>query len=81
MKEAAEKVWSKCLEFIKDNITEQQFNTWFVPIVPVELEGNALKIKVPSRFFYEWLEENFISLLKSAMTFTLGVNSRLVYIV
>ena len=52
MKEAAEKVWSKCLEFIKDNITEQQFNTWFVPIVPVELEGNALKIKVPSRFFY-----------------------------
>ena len=81
MKEAAEKVWSKCLEFIKDNITEQQFNTWFVPIVPVELEGNALKIKVPSRFFYEWLEENFISLLKSAMTFILGVNSRLVYIV
>ena len=81
MKEAAEKVWSRCLEFIKDNITEQQFNTWFVPIVPVELEGNALKIKVPSRFFYEWLEENFISLLKSAMTFTLGVNSRLVYIV
>lgn len=81
MKEVAEKVWSKCLEFIKDNITEQQFNTWFVPIVPVELEGNALKIKVPSRFFYEWLEENFISLLKSAMTFTLGVNSRLVYIV
>lgn len=81
MKEAAEKVWSKCLEFIKDNITEQQFNTWFVPIVPVELEGNTLKIKVPSRFFYEWLEENFISLLKSAMTFTLGVNSRLVYIV
>ena len=81
MKEAAEKVWSKCLEFIKDNITEQQFNTWFVPIVPIELEGNALKIKVPSRFFYEWLEENFISLLKSALTFTLGVNSRLVYIV
>ena len=81
MKEAAEKVWSKCLEFIKDNITEQQFNTWFGPIVPVELEGIALKINVPSRFFYEWLEENFISLLKSAMTFTLGVNSRLVYIV
>ena len=81
MKEAAEKVWSKCLEFIKDNITEQQFNTWFVPIVPVELEGNTLKIKVPSKFFCEWLEENYISLLKSAMTFTLGVNSRLVYIV
>ena len=81
MKEAAEKVWSRCLEFIKDNITEQPFSTWFAPIVPVELEGNTLKIKVPSKFFCEWLEENYISLLKSAMTFTLGVNSRLVYIV
>jgi len=81
MKEAAEKVWSRCLEFIKDNITEQPFNTWFAPIVPVELEGNTLKIKVPSKFFCEWLEENYISLLKSAMTFTLGINSRLVYIV
>ena len=81
MKEAAEKVWNRCLEFIKDNITEQPFNTWFAPIVPVELEGNTLKIKVPSKFFCEWLEENYISLLKSAMTFTLGVNSRLVYIV
>ena len=81
MKEAAEKVWSRCLEFIKDNITEQPFNTWFAPIVPVELESNTLKIKVPSKFFCEWLEENYISLLKSAMTFTLGVNSRLVYIV
>ena len=81
MKEAAEKVWSKCLEFIKDNIAEQQFNTWFAPITPVELEGNTLKIKVPSKFFCEWLEENYISLLKSAMTFTLGVNSCLVYIV
>lgn len=81
MKEAAEKVWSRCLEFIKDNITEQPFNTWFAPIVPVELENNTLKIKVPSKFFCEWLEENYISLLKSAMTLTLGVNSRLVYIV
>ena len=81
MKEAAEKVWSRCLEFIKDNITEQPFSTWFAPIVPVELESNTLKIKVPSKFFCEWLEENYISLLKSAMTFTLGVNSRLVYIV
>ena len=81
MKEAAEKVWSKCLEFIKDNINDTPFNTWFVPIVPIDLENNTLKIKVPSKFFIEWLEGNYISLLRSAMTFTLGENSRLVYIV
>lgn len=81
MKELAEKVWGKCLEFIKDNIDEQPFNVWFAPIVPMGLEGNTLKIKVPSKFFYEFLEENYILLLKSALTLTLGANSRLTYII
>ena len=81
MKEAAEKVWEKCLDFIKDNIEEQQFNMWFAPIIPESLEDNKLKIKVPSRLHYEWLEETYISLVKSALNFSLGQNSRLVYVI
>ena len=81
MEEATKKVWAKCLEFIKDNIDEQPFFTWFAPIVPVTLEGKTLKIKVPSQFVYEWLEDNYIGLLKSAMTYTLGEGARLIYII
>lgn len=81
MKEAAEKVWSKCLEFIKDNIDEIPFNTWFAPIIPISLEGNTLRVKVPTRYFYEWLETKYVRLLKSAMTFTLGENSKLMYVI
>ena len=81
MEEATKKVWAKCLEFIKDNIDEQPFLTWFAPIVPVTLEGKTLKIKVPSQFVYEWLEDNYIGLLKSAMTYTLGDGARLIYII
>lgn len=81
MEEATKKVWAKCLEFIKDNVDEQPFLTWFAPIVPVTLEGKTLKIKVPSQFVYEWLEDNYIGLLKSAMTYTLGDGARLIYII
>ena len=81
MEEATKKVWAKCLEFIKDNIDEQPFLTWLAPIVPVTLEGKTLKIKVPSQFVYEWLEDNYIGLLKSAMTYTLGEGARLIYII
>ena len=49
MEEAAKKVWNNCLEFIKDNIDEQPFNTWFAPIEPIALDGNKLKIKVIKR--------------------------------
>ena len=45
------------------------------------LEGKTLKIKVPSQFVYEWLEDNYIGLLKSAMTYTLGEGARLIYII
>jgi hypothetical protein len=62
----------KLLVFIKDNIQDQAFKTWFEPIKSVELTDNALYIQVPSKFFYEWLEEHYVKLLKVALTKELG---------
>lgn len=65
MKEkTAEQVWNGCLEIIKDNVSPQNFKTWFEPIKPVKISENTLTIQVPSQFFYEWLEEHYISLIK-----------------
>ena len=57
-------IWDACLRVIKDNVSLQAFKTWFEPIVPVKLEDNVLTIQVPSHFFYEWLEENYIHSLR-----------------
>lgn len=75
-------VWSNCLQIIKDNLgpnNEQVFRTWFEPIVPIQLEDNVLTIQVPSQFFYEWLEEHFIDLLKRTIRLQLGPNGMLKY--
>ncbi len=77
----AQSVWNNCLAFIKDNIQPQAFKTWFEPIVAVKLEGNALSIQVPSKFFYEWLEEHYVKILKVSLTKELGDNAKLVYII
>jgi chromosomal replication initiator protein len=74
-------VWNKCLDFIKDNIQPQAFKTWFEPIKPVKLTENALSIQVPSKFFYEWLEEHYVKLLKVSLTKELGESAKLVYII
>ncbi|MEI4908278.1 DnaA N-terminal domain-containing protein, partial [Klebsiella pneumoniae] len=58
---------------------EQSFKTWFVPIIPVKLENKVLTIQVPSQFFYEWLEENYVSVLRRAIDAELGENGRLEY--
>ena len=79
MELTAKTVWENCLDYIKDNIPSQSFKTWFLPIKPLKLKDNVLSIQVPSKFFYEWLEENYIKLLKSAITRELGEDAKLVY--
>ncbi|MBC8769438.1 chromosomal replication initiator protein DnaA [Arenibacter sp. N53] len=81
MSVTATSVWNHCLGFIKDNIQPQAFKTWFEPIKPVKLSDNALSIQVPSKFFYEWLEEHYVKLLKVALTKELGETAKLVYII
>ncbi|WP_340063424.1 chromosomal replication initiator protein DnaA [Ascidiimonas aurantiaca] len=77
----AQTVWENCLSFIKDNIQPQAYKTWFEPIKSVKLTDNALSIQVPSKFFYEWLEEHYVKLLKVALTRELGENAKLVYVI
>jgi len=77
----AQSVWTNCLSFIKDNIQPQAYKTWFEPIVAVKLSDNALSIQVPSKFFYEWLEEHYVKILKVALTKQLGETAKLVYVI
>lgn len=71
--------WEKCLLFIKERIPAQSFKTWFEPIRPVAQQDNVLTIQVPSQFFYEWLEENYVHLLKQAIKSEIGADGRLEY--
>jgi len=73
-------VWANCLNIIKDNLgNSQSFKTWFEPIKPVKLENKVLTIQVPSQFFYEWLEEHYIGLIKKTIKKELGTEGRLEY--
>jgi chromosomal replication initiator protein len=72
-------VWENCLQVIKANVSEQSFKTWFEPIVPFRLAGKTLTIQVPSQFFYEWLEENYIHVLRRALDYAIGRDGQLEY--
>lgn len=72
-------VWDNCLRTIKRNVNTQSFKTWFEPIKPVRLDRDALTIQVPNKFFYEWLEEHYVALLKMTIRQELGETGRLEY--
>ena len=79
MEKKVVEVWEDCLKIIKDNINYQSFKTWFLPITPIKLKDNILTIQVPSQFFFEWLEEHYIGLLKKTIRKELGPEGRLEY--
>ncbi len=72
-------VWQNCLKMIRESISEQSYKTWFEPIVPAKLEGKKLTIQVPSQFFYEWLEENYVHLLRKSLDYAIGRDGMLEY--
>lgn len=81
MSSEATAVWNECLRVVEQHVNEQSFSTWFKPINPVKLEGTILTIQVPSQFFYEWLEDNYVQVLKLAIKTTLGQGGKLEYAV
>jgi chromosomal replication initiator protein len=72
-------VWTKCLQLLQNQVDERAFKTWFEPIAPLSLHGKNLTIEVPSQYFYEWLEENYVMELHNAITAVIGQNARLEY--
>ncbi|MFV0365463.1 MAG: chromosomal replication initiator protein DnaA [Mangrovibacterium sp.] len=74
-----QEIWNNCLGIIRDIIPPISYKTWFEPIVPIKLVEQTLTIQVPSPFFYEYLEEQYIDLLKKTLYKTIGDQAKLEY--
>ena len=83
MEKTPKQVWEECLEVIRDNISRQSFKTWFAPLKAISLERDGewlrLTVQLPSRFYFEWLEEHYFSLIRKTISKVLGPDGRLFY--
>jgi chromosomal replication initiator protein len=72
-------IWEQCLRIFKDNLEVAVYNSWFKPIKPISFKNDTITLEVPSHFFYEFLEENYIDLLKNTLQRVIGPNAKLEY--
>ena len=79
VEKSCEEIWNNCLNIIRDNVTTQNFKTWFKPIQAIKINKQTLTIQVPSQFFYEWLENNYITLIRKTLKRELGKDAKLEY--
>ena len=79
MKTDFKSLWKNCLKIIEDNISDDAYNTWFAPIIPISYRDNIFTVQVPSQFFYEYLEEKFIDLIQQTLYRVMGEETILNY--
>lgn len=74
-------VWKNCLARIKENVTLMTYNTWFLPIRPIELTDNKIKVQLPSQFFWEWIDEHYSVIINKTVKEVLGPAGTLTYVI
>jgi chromosomal replication initiator protein len=74
-------LWDDCLRLIQANVTEQQYKTWFAPIVfeSYSEANNTLLVQVPSPYVYEYLEQYYVGLLSKVLVRVFGTKVVLRY--
>ena len=66
MDQDLEAKWRECQKFILDNIGESRFNTWFAKTSALKIEQDSITLQVPTHYFVEIYEDNFINLLHAS---------------
>ena len=74
-------LWDDCLRLIRANVTEQQFKTWFAPIVFESFDetNHTVLVQVPSRYVFEYLEQYYVGLLSKVLARVFGTSVKLNY--
>ena len=74
-------LWDDCLRLIRANVTEQQFKTWFAPIVFESFDetNHTVLVQVPSRYVFEYLEQYYVGLLSKVLARVFGTSFKLNY--
>ena len=81
MQQSHKALWDNCLQLIRQNVSEQNFKTWFEPIVFEKYdEAEAtLLVRVASHYVYEYLEAHFVQLMAWALNVSFHANVKLTY--
>ena len=74
-------LWEKCMNKLREKLSDEEFNTWLVPIIPIDFENNVLFLEVPTTFFYEWVSVHYSNCIIRAVNEIFGIDIVIKYTV
>lgn len=67
MQQSVSAIWEKAARKLREQLTEDTYDRWFSPLVPIELSDSTLRLGVPNEFFGVWMQNNYRSLIQEAI--------------
>lgn len=62
-----ESIWENVLDYVRENVTSVEFDTWFARVKPLGLTGGALELGVPTSFAGDWIQKHYGHLIQEAL--------------
>ncbi len=73
--------WNESINIIKENLSQQNFDTWIKPIRIVSLEDSNVLLGVPNKFFKDWLVENYMDIITNSLSDVSGIDVEIKFVV
>ncbi len=74
-------VWKQTATNLEKVISPQNYTNWIQPIQFSHADNQALYLLVPNQFFKEWLEDNYVDLINSALSVTADKNMLVTFLI
>lgn len=73
--------WEQCLVNLQEELPAQTIQTWFSPIIPISFINDVLILKLPSRFFYEWIDSHYGHIFRKSIAKAFGQDTRTEFVI
>lgn len=67
-------VWVKFLEKFHESTSENVYNAWIKPLIPLEITDTYLKVGAKNNFTKKWLEETYTTVIEGMLASITGTN-------
>jgi chromosomal replication initiator protein len=73
--EATTHLWGQVLSAVQNRLeTQQAFDTWLKPIVPLSLSPQIVELEVPNPFFIDWIHQYHLAALRQSLREVFGTD-------
>ncbi|GHG37144.1 chromosomal replication initiator protein DnaA [Deinococcus indicus] len=67
MRLISQEIWADVLGYVRKNISEVEYHTWFAPVKNLGVQEGSLVLGVRNSFAQEWFRKHYLELLEDAL--------------